>query len=326
MFGKRAGEHAAPLRAGARRHAASTSAQVEAAWLARRWPRSTTAPAARTRTPSSTTCRRIMQDLVGIVRREAELQEASTGSRRLRRAGRPGRRRRQPRVQQRLAHGRRSPQPAHGLARRSRRAALERKESRGAHFRDDFPAKPEQFSTSTRDPQGRRRRDGAHARADSADAARADRGHRGEQVAMATATFRICGGARTARAQFQDYQTDVTEGMVVLDAVHAIQAEQAPDLACRWNCKAGKCGSCSAEINGKPKLMCMTRLNELPHRPARHDRADAHLPAHPRSGHRRLVELRGQEAHQAIQAAQAGRAGRHLADAAVGHRPRPGIP
>ena len=52
--------------------------------------------------------------------------------------------------------------------------------------------------------------------------------------------------------------------MVVLDAVHRIQAEQAPDLACRWNCKAGKCGSCSAEINGKPRLMCMTRLNELP--------------------------------------------------------------
>jgi succinate dehydrogenase iron-sulfur subunit len=52
--------------------------------------------------------------------------------------------------------------------------------------------------------------------------------------------------------------------MVVLDAIHKIQAEQAPDLAVRWNCKAGKCGSCSAEINGMPKLMCMTRLNQLP--------------------------------------------------------------
>ena len=61
-----------------------------------------------------------------------------------------------------------------------------------------------------------------------------------------------------------DYTTGVTEGMVVLDAVHQIQAESAPDLACRWNCKAGKCGSCSAEINGKPKLMCMTRLDTIP--------------------------------------------------------------
>ena len=61
----------------------------------------------------------------------------------------------------------------------------------------------------------------------------------------------------------QDYTVEVNDGEVVLDAVHKIQAEQAPDLACRWNCKAGKCGSCSAEINGKPRLMCMTRLTEL---------------------------------------------------------------
>src|SRR6185295_18026777 len=36
------------------------------------------------------------------------------------------------------------------------------------------------------------------------------------------------------------------------------------DLAVRWNCKAGKCGSCSAEVNGIPRLMCMTRLSEIP--------------------------------------------------------------
>ena len=66
-----------------------------------------------------------------------------------------------------------------------------------------------------------------------------------------------------AGGELKEYEVAAGEGMVVLDAVHAIQAEQAPDLAVRWNCKAGKCGSCSAEINGKPKLMCMTRLNEL---------------------------------------------------------------
>ena len=68
---------------------------------------------------------------------------------------------------------------------------------------------------------------------------------------------------RTADGTFQTFHTEVSDGMVVLDAVHKIQAEQAPDLAVRWNCKAGKCGSCSAEINGKPRLMCMTRLNQL---------------------------------------------------------------
>jgi succinate dehydrogenase / fumarate reductase, iron-sulfur subunit len=79
---------------------------------------------------------------------------------------------------------------------------------------------------------------------------------------MATATFRIWRSVGT-EGRFEDYATEISEGMVVLDAIHRIQAEQAPDLACRWNCKAGKCGSCSAEINGRPRLMCMTRLNEL---------------------------------------------------------------
>jgi succinate dehydrogenase / fumarate reductase, iron-sulfur subunit len=79
---------------------------------------------------------------------------------------------------------------------------------------------------------------------------------------MATATFRIWRSIGT-EGRFEDYDTEVSEGMVVLDAVHRIQAEQAPDLACRWNCKAGKCGSCSAEINGRPKLMCMSRLSDL---------------------------------------------------------------
>ncbi len=80
---------------------------------------------------------------------------------------------------------------------------------------------------------------------------------------MPTATFRIWRGTG-ADGEFRDYTTEISEGMVVLDAVHRIQAQQANDLAVRWNCKAGKCGSCSAEINGNPRLMCMTRLNVLP--------------------------------------------------------------
>ena len=60
------------------------------------------------------------------------------------------------------------------------------------------------------------------------------------------------------------YQVPVATGMVVLDAVHYIQAHFAPDLAVRWNCKAAKCGSCSAEVNGKPRLMCKTRMDEFP--------------------------------------------------------------
>jgi succinate dehydrogenase / fumarate reductase iron-sulfur subunit len=79
---------------------------------------------------------------------------------------------------------------------------------------------------------------------------------------MAQATFRIWRGERGS-GEFQDFSTEASPGMVVLDAVHQIQAEHAGDMAVRWNCKAGKCGSCSAEINGMPKLMCMTRLSDL---------------------------------------------------------------
>ena len=79
---------------------------------------------------------------------------------------------------------------------------------------------------------------------------------------MAQVTFRISRGD-AERSELQEYQVEVSEGMVVLDVVHRIQATQQNDLAVRWNCKAGKCGSCSAEINGMPRLMCMTRMSDI---------------------------------------------------------------
>jgi succinate dehydrogenase / fumarate reductase iron-sulfur subunit len=77
------------------------------------------------------------------------------------------------------------------------------------------------------------------------------------------AILRISRGNQES-STFEEYAVPLHEGMVVLDAVHHVQAHQAPDLACRWNCKAGRCGSCSAEVNGKPKLMCMTRMDQFP--------------------------------------------------------------
>ena len=74
------------------------------------------------------------------------------------------------------------------------------------------------------------------------------------------ATMRIWRGDDTSGA-LQDFTVPVNEGEVVLDIIHRLQQTQTPDLAVRWNCKAGKCGSCSAEVNGKPKLMCMTRMS-----------------------------------------------------------------
>lgn len=79
-----------------------------------------------------------------------------------------------------------------------------------------------------------------------------------DQVAL-----KIFRGDRHAGAMV-DYAVPAAPGMVVLDAVHSVQALHAPDLAVRWNCKAGRCGSCGAEVNGRPRLMCMDRLDKYP--------------------------------------------------------------
>ena len=80
---------------------------------------------------------------------------------------------------------------------------------------------------------------------------------------MAEATFNIFRG-NSDGGELVEYKVPIAPGMVVLDALHYIQAHQAPDLAVRWNCKAGRCGSCSAEVNGRPRLTCKLRLDALP--------------------------------------------------------------
>ncbi len=80
---------------------------------------------------------------------------------------------------------------------------------------------------------------------------------------MAEATLRVYRGDKDG-GEHVEYKVPVAPGMVVLDALHYVQGHQAPDLAVRWNCKAAKCGSCSGEVNGRPKLMCKTRLDDLP--------------------------------------------------------------
>jgi succinate dehydrogenase / fumarate reductase iron-sulfur subunit len=88
-------------------------------------------------------------------------------------------------------------------------------------------------------------------------------GHADGAALPDTVTMRVWRGDEDGGA-FAEYRLPAEEGEVVLDVIHRIQATDAPDLACRWNCKAGKCGSCSAEINGRPALMCMTRMDALP--------------------------------------------------------------
>jgi succinate dehydrogenase / fumarate reductase iron-sulfur subunit len=80
---------------------------------------------------------------------------------------------------------------------------------------------------------------------------------------MAEATMQIFRGGPDG-GKLVEYKVPIAPGMVVLDALHHIQGHLAPDLAVRWNCKAGKCGSCSAEVNGRPRLTCKTRIDSLP--------------------------------------------------------------
>jgi succinate dehydrogenase / fumarate reductase iron-sulfur subunit len=82
-------------------------------------------------------------------------------------------------------------------------------------------------------------------------------------MASSQVTMRVWRGDASG-GEFRNYEVAAEEGMVVLDVIHRIQATHAPDMAVRWNCKAGRCGSCSAEVNGKPRLMCMTRMNTFP--------------------------------------------------------------
>ncbi|HYP19513.1 MAG TPA: 2Fe-2S iron-sulfur cluster-binding protein, partial [Chloroflexia bacterium] len=76
-----------------------------------------------------------------------------------------------------------------------------------------------------------------------------------------TVTLRVFRGTAEEGTE-SDYEVPTFPGMVVLDAIHYIQAEFDSTLSCRWNCKAGKCGSCSAEINGKPRLLCKAHVSE----------------------------------------------------------------
>ena len=82
-------------------------------------------------------------------------------------------------------------------------------------------------------------------------------------ASITTAHFKVFRGSDSEPWAYAEYDVPVEEGMVILDAIHWIQAHLAPDLAVRWNCKAAKCGSCSGEVNGRPRLMCKTRLSDF---------------------------------------------------------------
>ena len=164
------------------------------------------------------------------------------------------------------------------------KAALERTESRGGHTRDDHPSMesdwrktllvcrtdgdPEALvpdvSVTQRGPDpgapGSARPVRALRIGEVLHRRRTRPAPRTEQLMAYEANMRVWRGDLAGGA-LQDYEVEVNEGEVVLDIIHRLQQTQTADLAVRWNCKAGKCGSCSAEVNGRPRLMCMTRMS-----------------------------------------------------------------
>ncbi len=111
---------------------------------------------------------------------------------------------------------------------------------------------------------------------------------------MAEAILNVFRGGKDG-GETVNYTVPIAPGMVVLDALHYIQGHLSQDLAVRWNCKAGKCGSCSAEVNGRPRLTCKTRMDTLPTHEPITVRPIKTFSGHQGSGNRRFVELQGQQ-------------------------------
>ncbi len=219
-----------------------------------------------------------MNDLVGIIRREDEIQEALDRLEGLKARG-----------EQVVVEGHRQFNPGWHLALDLRnmllvsecvaKAAILRTESRGGHTRDDFPKMDAEWrhvllvctlaDDGTIDVD---RKEQIPVREDLLDLFESDELGKYFTTEELGRKDRLMGNQEHFRVwrgddeggDFADYDVEVNEGEVVLDIIHRIQATQAPDLAVRWNCKAGKCGSCSAEINGRPRLLCMTRMSTLP--------------------------------------------------------------
>ena len=217
-----------------------------------------------------------MSSLVGIIRREDEIKTALAELEKLRE-----------RASQVSAEGGPAYNPGWHLALDLRNiiliaecvalTALERQESRGGHTRDDFPVMSPEWrkvnlicaldgdrdgaQTAAGDPHARGPAGALRPRrtAEVPDTRGAASGGRGDALMSEKVTLRIRRGG-AGHGEFTGCQVEAREGEVALDILHRLQATQAGDLAVRWNCKAGKCGSCSMQINGQPRLTCMTRM------------------------------------------------------------------
>ena len=329
VFGRRAGEAAAAYASGLEQRPAVSDEAVRAG----QWDALAPFQAEGGDNPYTIQqdLQQTMNDLVGIIRTAPELEDALARIEALKE-----------RAATMSVEGHRQYNPGWHLALDLRnmlvvseaiaKAALAREESRGGHTRDDFPKPSPEWGDQ--EPRGAPRRGPhrrhAHRAAAAGDARRAQavlrRGRDGRrEVAMGyDLKLRVWRGDETG-GELRDYTVEVSEGEVVLDALHRVQATQSGDLAIRWNCKAGKCGSCSAEINGRPAAALHDPALGLRGVRDDHGHADADVPGDPRPGHRRVLQLQ-EGAAAAGRRAGAARRRRQAADDAGRRRARPGVP
>ncbi len=63
--------------------------------------------------------------------------------------------------------------------------------------------------------------------------------------------------------ELQTYQVPARENQTVLDVITEVQRLHAPDLAYRFACRVGVCGSCAMTVNGKPRWTCRTHVKKV---------------------------------------------------------------
>ena len=155
-------------------------------------------------------------------------------------------------------------------------SAIERKESRGAQFRTDFPERNDDEWLKHINVVGERRRArdlllrGHH---DPVGAA-------GEDVlSMADYALKIrrFDPESGEPAYWADFDVELPPERSVLDGILQVKDREDASIAIRCSCRAAICGSCGVRINGQSALACNTRIGEAAERArdgADHGRAD----------------------------------------------------
>ncbi len=66
-----------------------------------------------------------------------------------------------------------------------------------------------------------------------------------------------------ARPRLEQHAVELADRASVLDALFALQRHSTPDLAFRYSCRVGMCGSCAMVVNGRETLACSSLIRDF---------------------------------------------------------------